>query len=399
MIPAGPALGPAGITARHRTAWRRAGTVAAVLLLLFLVCLEGVVLHDQPEWPHAVVWGCGLAVALCVLPLARPSLVARGYAAVALSGGVTLAMIVGQHPQRVWGIGEALALLVLLGGVVRGVGAGTAVVLGPLLATTAIAVPMRDDDPGRFTLLVAALTAAVSAYSLALRMADAARVQQVARVRADERTELARELHDLVAHHITGIVVQAKAAGFAGVGPEAAARVFAQIDQQGSEALAAMRRLVVVLREAPAGTAPVAGLAELEVLAEGFRRTGPPVTLDVDPALADTLPPEVAAAIHRITREALTNIRKHAADATLVAVTVRRVPGAVQVSVTDNGTTAAPLRPRAAGGGFGLVGMGERATALGGTLEAGPRPDGEAGWSTVATFPVSAAGRRPSRDV
>ena len=360
------------------------GPAALGLGLVTLVCVEGVVLRRQPALPHAVVWGSGLAVVLCALPWRHPGLTTRAAGAVAISGSVSLTLLVGQPPLHVWGLGEGLALLVLLSEVVRQATTRVAAVLAPLLGTAAIAVPLRDDDPSRFTLLVTALTAAVSAYSLVLRSAEAQRVRDLVDVRSAERAELARELHDVVAHHITGVVVLARAAGYTQLEREAAATVFTRIEHSAGETLSAMRRLVVLLRDGSAPTAPVAGLADLRELAETYSGTGPPVTLRVDPGLEDEVSPEVAAGVHRIAREALTNARKHGADATGVVIEVHRLVQAVQVTITDDGSRPDPLAA-GSGGGFGLVGLTERAQALGGSLRAGPLPEG--GWRVTATLP------------
>ncbi|MFD0384250.1 sensor histidine kinase [Streptomyces stramineus] len=98
------------------------------------------------------------------------------------------------------------------------------------------------------------------------------------------------------------------------------------------------------------------------------------------------IPGEVAAGVHRVVREALTNIRKHAADATAVRIGVRGVPAGVELRIADDGKNAATLSDRARGGGFGLVGLSERAKAMGGLLRAGPAPEG--GWEVTALFPV-----------
>jgi signal transduction histidine kinase len=215
---------------------------------------------------------------------------------------------------------------------------------------------------------------------------------------------IAADLHDFVAHHITGIVVQAQAARFtaqsgAAQTPEQIDRTFAGIEKAGTEALTSMRRMVGLLRDAQDGAAPadgdtegatrrsgasakrpVADLAQVEELVAGF--TDLPATLYVDPGLGD-LPPEVAASVHRIVQEALTNTRKHAADATEVRVGVARVPGGIEVSVRDNGQGRGRRLPSS---GFGLVGLTERVQALGGRMYAGRRPEG--GWEVVAVFPA-----------
>ncbi|MEV7524526.1 histidine kinase [Streptomyces sp. NPDC091371] len=367
--------------------------LALSLVLLALVTFEGVVLARQPSLPHATVWVSGILVCLSAAPWPRIPLLTRAWFAAAVTWTATLALIFGNHPLIVWGGGEALALLVLLSQVLLRAPARTAAVLGPLLGLGCMAVPVRDTDPGRFTLLFSVLTVVISTYSLLLRLQSVQRVRDLHAVRTAERLELARELHDLVAHHVTGIVVEARAARFTKVSAEHAAEIFGRIETAGDEALGSMRRLVKILREndGPTGptataTAPVAGLADIRELAERFSATGPPVVLYIEEGLEHRLPGHVAATAHRIVLEALTNIGKHAATATAVRVGLRTVPTGLELRIADDGGRPAKLSENARGGGYGLAGMAERAEALGGTLTAGPTPEG--GWLVTALLPL-----------
>lgn len=364
------------------------------LVLLALVTFEGVVLARQPSLPHGAVWASGILVCLSAAPWPGIPLLARAWFATAVTWTVTLLLILGNHPLVVWGGGEAIALLVLLSQVLLRATARTAAVLGPLLGLGCMAVPVRDTDPGRFTLLFSVLTVVVTVYSLLLRLQSVQRVRDLRAVRTAERLELARELHDLVAHHVTGIVVEARAARFTKVSAERAAEIFGRIETAGDEALGSMRRLVKILREnddgeAPGGrgaTSPVAGLADIRDLTERFSRTGPPVVLYIEEGLDTRLPGHVAATAHRIVLEALTNIGKHAATATAVRIGLRTVPTGLEVRVADDGGHPAKLSENARGGGYGLAGMAERAEALGGSLTAGPTPEG--GWLVTAILPL-----------
>ncbi|MDA5282143.1 histidine kinase [Streptomyces sp. Isolate_45] len=392
------------------------------LVLIGLVTAEGVILARRPSLPHTAVWISGILVCLSAAPWPRIPLLTRAWFAAATTWTVTLLLIFGNHPLIVWGGGEAIALLVLLSQVLLRAPARTAAVLGPLLGLGCTAVPVRDTDPGRFTLLFSVLAVVVGAYSLLLRLQSVQRVRELRAVRTAERLELARELHDLVAHHVTGIVVEARAARFTKVSAERAAEIFGRIETAGDEALGSMRRLVKVLRDndtdsgkdvgddidndgdnaLPAagkrtgggaagraggpGTAPVAGLADIRSLAERFTVTGPPVALYIEDGLATRLPGDVAATAHRIVLEALTNIGKHAATATAVRVGLRTVPAGLEVRIADDGGHPARLSDTARGGGYGLVGMAERAEALGGSLTAGPAPEG--GWLVTAVLPL-----------
>ncbi|TYC10528.1 hypothetical protein FXF65_31185 [Actinomadura syzygii] len=250
-----------------------------------------------------------------------------------------------------------------------------------------------------FTAPLGVTVAIALGIGLYLRAVDARRSRALAAARRDERLELARDLHDFVAHHVTGIVVQAQAARFtAGSGaahsPEQLDAMLGGIEKAGTEALTSMRRMVGLLRDAQhvdapdgeargdggAATRPVGDLARLRELVDGF--THPPAALTLAPDLG-TLPPEVATSAHRVVQEALTNVRKHAADAATVQVTLVRVGHDVEVAVRDDGRGRGRRLPS---GGFGLTGLSERVGALGGRLRAGPRPDG--GWEVVAVLPV-----------
>ncbi|MCX4693919.1 sensor histidine kinase [Streptomyces sp. NBC_01408] len=389
----------------HAADWIR---LCLSLVLLALVTFEGVVLARQPSLPHAAVWVSGILVCLSAAPWPAVPLLARAWFAAAVTWTATLLLIFGNHPLVVWGGGEAIALLVLLSQVLLRAPARTAAVLGPLLGLGCTAVPVRDTDPGRFTLLFSVLTVVVGAYSLLLRLQSVQRVRELRAVRTAERLELARELHDLVAHHVTGIVVEARAARYTKVSADRAAEIFGRIETAGDEALGSMRRLVKILREdeaatAPgagagagassgaaagsrAGTAPVAGLADIRGLTERFSVTGPPVVLYIEEGLANRLPGDVAATAHRIVLEALTNIGKHAATATAVRIGLRTVPAGLEVRIADGGGRPARLSEQARGGGYGLAGMAERAEALGGSLTAGPAPEG--GWLVTAVLPL-----------
>ncbi|WP_329386858.1 histidine kinase [Streptomyces sp. NBC_01351] len=375
--------------------------LALSLVLLALVTFEGVVLARRPSLPHATVWVSGILVCLSAAPWPAIPLLTRAWFAAAVTWTATLVLIFGNHPIVVWGGGEALALLVLLSQVLLRAPARTAAVLGPLLGLGCMAVPVRDTDPGRFTLLFSVLTVVISTYSLLLRLQSVQRVRDLHAVRTAERLELARELHDLVAHHVTGIVVEARAARFTKVSAEHAAEILGRIETAGDEALGSMRRLVKVLREndgSTAATTPVAGLADIRDLAERFSATGPPVVLYIEEGLDNRLPGHVAATAHRIVLEALTNIGKHAATATAVRIGLRTVPTrltgpagptdstGLEVRITDDGGRPAKLSENARGGGYGLAGMAERTEALGGTLTAGPTPEG--GWLVTALLPL-----------
>ena len=223
-----------------------------------------------------------------------------------------------------------------------------------------------------------------------LRWLDLQRSQAAVAARRDERLDLARELHDLVAHYVTGIVVQAQAGQLVAEQQPAAARdALARIERAGTDALDAMRQMVGSLRAAPspAETERPAGTAGLEDLVRQHNVAGVPARLQLDDVDPDALAPAVAAAIHRIVLESLTNARRHAVDVTRIDVVVAGRGADVEVVVRDDGREAHLRSLRSPG--FGLAGMTERAEALGGALTAGPLPDGSGpGWQVVASLPL-----------
>ena len=197
-----------------------------------------------------------------------------------------------------------------------------------------------------------------------------------------ERARMARELHDIVAHNLSVVVVQAAGARAQAERRGADPGSLEKIERSGREALVEMRRLLGVLRSddgAGSGTAPQPGLGQLPALAEGVRAAGVDVELDV---WDGELPPAVGLSAYRIVQEALTNTLKHAGPAARARVAVRRDPDALTIEVSDDGTGGAPSP-----GGHGLVGMRERAALLGGELSAGPRAGG--GFAVVARLPLA----------
>ncbi|QXC59769.1 sensor histidine kinase [Aquihabitans sp. G128] len=224
-----------------------------------------------------------------------------------------------------------------------------------------------------------------------LRDLDRQQLVAAETARLDERMDLARELHDLVAHYVTGIVVQAQAARVvADRDPDAAGHALDQIEGAGKDALTAMRRLVGSLRNegATAPTAPPVGLAGLDDLVSASSTLGLHVDLHVSEDAHTQVPGAVAASAHRIVQESLTNVRRHAEAATRAEVDVRVHGGALVVTVTDDGHQ--PIGGRSGAPGYGLVGMQERAHALGGTLVAGSIDPPAHGWRVQAVLPLDA---------
>lgn len=218
--------------------------------------------------------------------------------------------------------------------------------------------------------------------------AEADRLAEAERAVATERRRIAREMHDVVAHSMSVIAVQA-AAGREIVhrDPDRAADVFVRIESVGREALAELRRMLGVLRdtgEPNAALTPQPGLADIAAAVAHSSATGVATDLVVDGPQRG-LAPGIELAAYRITQEALTNVRKHAGRAASATVHITYLTGSLVVDVTDDGRgdTAgwSPL-----GSGQGLIGMRERVEIYGGQLSAGPRPDG--GFAVRAVLPI-----------
>jgi signal transduction histidine kinase len=200
------------------------------------------------------------------------------------------------------------------------------------------------------------------------------------RATAQERVRLARELHDIVAHNLSVVVVQAAGARAQGGADPAALE---KIERSGRESLVEMRRLLGVLRsDSTVSTEPQPGIGSLETLADQVRDAGVEVDLRVEGS-ADDVPAGVDLSAYRIVQESLTNVLKHAGPAR-VRVDVRCTPGAVDIEVVDDGRGCAPAD--ATTSGHGLLGMRERVALFGGQLQAAAEPSG--GFRVSARLPL-----------
>jgi signal transduction histidine kinase len=213
---------------------------------------------------------------------------------------------------------------------------------------------------------------------------------------AAERARIAREMHDVIAHNVSVMVVQADGAAFAlDAEPDRARDALTAISGTGRQALAEMRRLVGVLRTdgEPAELAPQPGLSQISDLLDQARAAGLAVTLAVEGGPRD-LPGGADLAAYRVIQESLTNTRKHGGPGASARVTLRYGRDDVRVSVTDDGRGAAAPPDHGGHGGHGLIGMYERVEISGGTVRAGPRTGG--GFQVTASLPfVPAAAPMP----
>jgi signal transduction histidine kinase len=243
------------------------------------------------------------------------------------------------------------------------------------------------DDPVADTGFAMVLGVGVWALAEAARNRRAAIHEATRRAVGEEQARIARELHDVIAHSVSMIVVQASAAeDIFDSRPDQARAALRSIERAGRDALAELRRLLSAVRpglDEPSGPQP--GLDRLDELAEPLRAGGLTVVVRRE-GPATTLPAGVDVSAYRIVQEALTNTVRHA-RATRAEVTVRYGPDAVELDVRDDG------RPTQSGGangsGHGIAGMRERAALLGGTLEAGPLPGG--GYRVHARLPLEPA--------
>ncbi|MGH3245638.1 MAG: sensor histidine kinase [Trebonia sp.] len=211
------------------------------------------------------------------------------------------------------------------------------------------------------------------------------RDQQAALAVAAERARIAREMHDIVAHHLTVMITLSEAAiAASATSPERANDVMRGVADTGRRALADTRRLLGVLRQRPgkepAGTLqPVPDLTQLDSLIEQVRSAGLDTTLEIHGQAPD-VPAGVQLTVYRLVQEALTNSLKHGGAGARASVRLRYLPGELLVDIDDDGAGAAA--PVAASVGGGLLGMRERVHAYGGDVQAGPR--GPAGWQVSA---------------
>lgn len=213
---------------------------------------------------------------------------------------------------------------------------------------------------------------------------EAEREAQMEAAIAEERARIARELHDVVAHGVSVMVLQAGAARqMLDQDSARATEALLAVENSGRHALHDMHRLLGILRRDEAlPLAPPAALSQLAELAEQMREVGLPVRVEIEGEMRP-LQPSLELSAYRIVQEALTNTLKHTTQAT-AEVRVRYEPQVIDVEVTDTGATRAPAAPS---GGHGLVGMRERVRMFGGDLDTGPNPDGT-GWVVRARLPI-----------
>ncbi|MBD9730171.1 sensor histidine kinase [Streptomyces caniscabiei] len=388
---------------RRQGCLRTVGITTLVLLAAADVLIA--VANGKTLWPVLLLLSLGLAAVLW--PLTRRPAWLTPQLRAAVPAGVSLALTAvatTTERMRMFGPGEVAFLLCLLLIVVRTGPPRWAVPCAVLAGGAAIATPLRfyatgtQDDT---LILGLALTVALPAGVVAgvggyLRTLDHRRGAAIAETRRSERLAMAADLHDFVAHHVTGILVQTQMSRMmATTEPDRLDPVLAGIEHAATQALDSMRLTVGILRGSPEETArlqpgesrPVGDLTALAELVDRFGGpTGPKAELHLDASVPRNLPHAVQAAAYRVVQEALTNVRRHAADATEVIVALAHADDTLHVTVRDNGRGGVRMPYAARGGGFGIVGLTERVTALGGTLHTGPGKDH--GWEVIALLPT-----------
>ncbi|MFD8593805.1 sensor histidine kinase [Kitasatospora sp. NPDC059646] len=380
-----------GLLARGRA---RPWTVDGPLVALAVgVGLWGV--YADPEHEGGTWWGYALALAgtlpllwrrrrpwavlgLCAVPTSVLSVVSH-FAMPQIQVGMAVAIYTVADRGRDWQRAVVLSVSVL-GNVI-----GTRSFSGMLFSTVV--------SVGSFVFgsLVRELRRLAGVEAERARQAGLRAASEAARAVGEERARIAREMHDILAHAVSLMVVQAEAGPLVvHSSPERAIRAFDAIADSGRDAMVQLRRVLGVLREdgaAPA-LAPQPRLAELTGVLGRVRDAG----VAVDARIEETGPAEVQAAAYRIVQEALTNVVKHA-EASRVVVRVEVRDGAtLTVDVSDDGT--GPRVPAGTGvdgrsGGRGLLSIRERAAACGGSAVTGPRPDGR-GYRVAAVLPLNA---------
>jgi signal transduction histidine kinase len=339
---------------------------------------------------------------LLAVPVVAPLPLAARYPMLAWRIGWLALLLVPLVPANwrggwPWGAGQILALLgaFCLAGIRQQRPAlwwMWALTLIPWWLWLAADVPNLNGPAGAAIVFTAAAVAVDSIGSrLRAQLALAAQTErteaeQSRRAVLEERARIARELHDVVAHHMSLIAVRAETAPYRLADlPESARAEFGSLSEVAREALVEMRRLLGVLRhDQPAALAPQPQLADLPALIDAAREAGVPVELSASPALG-LVPPGVGVCAYRIVQESLSNASQHAPGAA-VTVSVGQEAGAVLLRVANGPGGPAGPSGDGQGPGHGLTGMRERVALLGGSLSAGPAPDG--GFVVSAVLPL-----------
>jgi signal transduction histidine kinase len=377
---------------RHPLLW--SAVTSTVLFLVVGMTADASHAHESNA---ALAWTVAAVVYLVMIGVRSFPVTA---AAVAATGSVILMADGMRYPATLPAVFVTLYTVALTSGQARTVLTAVPVKLALLIA----ALIIYPGFTGYAVLLWATLAVAVGkavrshrAYVAEVedraRRAEQAKEDEANRRVGEERVRIARELHDVIGHHVALISVQAGALSYLLAPDQTEAREsVTHIQQASADALDDLRLTVGLLREPGAGEPveppqPVAGLGRLDELIGSFASTGLRVTREVT-GQERPLPEPVSLTAYRVIQESLTNTRKHAATGSAL-VRLGYAPGTLRVAIEDAGVPRPPAAGRAPEG-HGIVGMRERVTALGGRLSASPQPGG--GFRVVAELPLPAAG-------
>ncbi|WP_052865771.1 sensor histidine kinase [Streptomyces niger] len=369
----GAAAGP------HRRYWPRFGDrplEPATVLLAVLACAALVLRRRYPRSVLAVT--CAMTLTELVTATSQPR-------APIAAASVIAVFTVASRTDRptTWRIGALTVLVLTAAAMLTGSRPWYAQENLAIFAWTGMAAAAGDAVRSR--------RAFVAAIEERAERAERTREEEAGRRVAEERMRIARELHDVVAHHIALVNVQAGVASHVmDSRPDQAKQALAHVREASRSALEELRATVGLLRQSDdpqAPTEPAPGLGVLDQLIDGFVRAGLPVELELPPGSPEGLPASVDLTAYRIVQEALTNVHKHAGDGARATVRIVRSAEALTLTVLDDGGGRPPApRPRPGdrtepeertdGGGHGLIGMRERVAALRGSVETGPRPAG-----------------------
>lgn len=356
------------------------------VLVTTLLCttVVEVVFQSDLVWPLLSVPFVLLAIASLLWRRTLPFLVTGGmYSLLALTNVVTILW-----SSQEWNMYSTACILILPYSLFRW-GSGRHMLLTtPIVAVTALMQSFGPEaalSDGPISLLFFFVPAELGYLIRSRRLT---RQRTFEKMKLQERELLARELHDTVAHHVSAIAIQAQAGRFLADSEslEGAANALAIIEEEASRALEEMRLMVEVLRDGETpDMAPQRGVAEIEDLARTLSSASQQIVFSQIGDLSG-LGAAVEAAIYRIAQESITNAVRHAQGARHIRVDVLADGEMVELRVEDDGRAGAGgVNPS----GYGLVGMAERATLLGGTFQAGPRPltEGPGGWLVQARIP------------
>ncbi|MBP2329041.1 signal transduction histidine kinase [Kibdelosporangium banguiense] len=369
----------------------RASNLARSCAAVGIVLLSVVSFVSPGTGVGVVLLACSAVAVAAVCCLRWPLGPVSFPVAAGAAGSISLAVDVAYGGPKAlvaaWLLVEFPALLVVAWLVVRRLPARSAAWLTAVLGLAVVALPVRfalsrDHLAWAPTTFLAStaffLLVCVLAVAYYLRVQEGRRRAAVLRARRAQRLGIARDLHDFVAHEVTGIVLEAQAARVDMHGAEA---FLERIEESGQRALSSMDDMVHALRDEDGALAGRHGLVDLPALVERFAATGE-AELDIAPGVG-VVPPDTQSLVYLVVLEALTNVRRHAGAGATVRVRVWVDDGAVRVSVVDEG--GGRLLHTGRRGGTGLAGLAERVDAAGGRFTAAPFGKG---WQVAAAFPL-----------